>query len=96
MNPHIIKLTPGAEKAGPISTEEIRKRKMKLRATVEHYLPEFAEAVRRIHKGEGDMAMMHQDSFAADFDTDEYILLGMGCKYAGLYGVSVHITGDAK
>jgi hypothetical protein len=36
---------------------------------------------------------MHQDAFAAGYDEDEYMLLGMAVKYAGLHGVEVTFIG---
>lgn len=65
-----------------------------LQATVGHYLPEFDAAVKEV-KAAGDDAMLtlHQDAFAAGFDDDEYTLLGMAIKYAGLYGVTVTVIG---
>jgi hypothetical protein len=66
-----------------------------LRATVRKYLPNFARGVSEIEaKGEKDTAMvLHQDAFAAGYDDDEYTLLGMAVKYAGLLGVSVRVIG---
>jgi hypothetical protein len=37
--------------------------------------------------------ILHQDAFAAGYDDDEYTLLGMAVKYAGLQGVSVTVIG---
>lgn len=33
-----------------------------------------------------DLVMLHQDAFAADLQDEEYTLLGMAIKYAGLSG----------
>ena len=37
--------------------------------------------------------MLHQDTFAARYDDDEYTLLGMAIKYAGLHCVTISIIG---
>ena len=37
--------------------------------------------------------VLHQDSFAAGYHDDEYTLLGMAVKYAGLNGVEVKVIG---
>ena len=37
--------------------------------------------------------LLHQDAFAAGYHDDEYTLLGMAIKYAGLYGVMVTVGG---
>jgi hypothetical protein len=67
-----------------------------LQATIEHYLPEFAAAVAKFAKESGDDAgqlVVHQDAFAAGYHDDEYTLLGMAVKYAGLRGVTLNIIG---
>ena len=69
-------------------------------ATVEHYLPEFAKGVKKATKEatksaqeEQPMMVLHQDAFAAGYHKDEYILLGLAIKYAGLHNVAVTIIG---
>jgi hypothetical protein len=37
--------------------------------------------------------VLHQDAFAAGYHKDEYILLGLAIKYAGLHNVAVTIIG---
>ena len=65
-----------------------------LQATVQHYLPEFDAAIQKVEAAEDDaVLMLHQDAFAAGYDDDEYMLLGMAVKYAGLRGVTVTIIG---
>jgi hypothetical protein len=63
-----------------------------LRATVQQYLPEFAKSVAKMANEHGPIGM-HQDAFAAAYDDDEYTLLGMAIKYAGLHGVQVTFHG---
>ena len=68
-----------------------------LEATVEHYLPEFAKAVAKMQPksvgAEGDIVFLHQDAFASGYHDDEYTLLGMAVKYAGLRGVCLQFIG---
>jgi len=65
-----------------------------LQATVQHYLPDFEAAIKKVEAaGEGAVLMLHQDAFAAGYDDDEYTLLGMAIKYAGLRGVAISIIG---
>jgi len=53
-------------------------------------LPDFVRAV----KAEGaDAIILHQDAFAADYQDEEYILLGKAIKYAGIYKKGIQITG---
>lgn len=68
-----------------------------LQATVERYLPEFAKTIEKIapeKDGEEGVLTLHQDAFAAGYDDDEYTLLGMAIKYAGLKGVNLQIIGQ--
>jgi hypothetical protein len=85
----------GVDSPSPSPTEE-RERIAVLRATVEKYLPEFAKTVTRFAaepEGERSEIVMHQDAFAAGYDDDEYALLGMAVKYAGLHRVAVRFIG---
>ena len=90
------RLTMGVDSPSP--TSEVEKQRVDvLRATVEKYLPNFARGVGEIAarpKEEKDTPLVvHQDAFAAGYHDDEYTLLGMAVKYAGLYGVIVKVIG---
>ncbi|MDB5307743.1 MAG: hypothetical protein JWO38_1945 [Gemmataceae bacterium] len=84
----------GTDSPSP-STGEENERIEVLRATVKKYLPDFARGVAEIAAtGDKDSTMvLHQDAFAAGYDDDEYMLLGMAVKYAGLHGISVTVIG---
>jgi hypothetical protein len=89
------RLTMGVDNPSPPPAEE-REQIAVLRATVEKYLPEFATTVARFAAEPEDEAseiVMRQDAFAAGYDDDEYTLLGMAVKYAGLHGVAVRFIG---
>jgi hypothetical protein len=88
------RLRMGVDSPSPTADEE-KTRIEVLRATVTKYLPDFARGVAELAaKGEKDRTMLlHQDAFAAGYDDDEYTLLGMAVKFAGLHGVSVTIIG---
>ena len=88
-------LTMGTESPRPSMHEE-ETRVAVLQATVEHYLPEFAKLIGKAATGKGDVVVLHQDAFAASYDDDEYTLLGMAVKYAGLHGVDVTVIGKAE
>jgi hypothetical protein len=61
-----------------------------LQKEIESKLPDFATALRNT----GSMPLIiHQDSFAADYQAAEYELLGKAIKYAGIFGKEVHIIG---
>ena len=87
-------LTMGADSSSPTPGEE-KERIAVLRATVETYLPDFARGVRasQAKDAKGSVMVLHQDSFAAGYHEDEYTLLGMAVKYAGLNGVEVKVIG---
>jgi hypothetical protein len=87
------KLRLGVDSPSPTMHEQ-ESRVAILQATVQHYLPNFDAAIRKT-KAEGDdsMLILHQDAFAAGYDDDEYMLLSMAIKYAGLYGVKITIIG---
>lgn len=59
---------------------------------IESKLPEFANAVR----GDADTINLHQDSFAADYQEEEYTLLGKAIKYAGIYDKQINIIGKNR
>lgn len=40
-----------------------------------------------------EQVLLHQDAFAADYQDDEYLLLGMAIKYAGLRRKEVRVIG---
>lgn len=79
------------------SMQEQETRLAVLQATVEHYLPEFANAMEKLQPksddNDGDILYLHQDAFASGYDDDEYTLLGMAIKYAGLRGIMVQFIG---
>ena len=72
-----------------ISDEELKQKEAALSAEIRRLLPSFVEPCR---KNEG-MMIIHQDSFAADYQQHEYTLLGMAIKFAGLHGKEVRIIG---
>jgi hypothetical protein len=75
-----------------MSAEELREKESALKTKIERLLPDFAKSCR----GDSDVVLLHQDSFAADYQHDEYVLLGMAIKYAGLYGKEVRIIGTNR
>jgi hypothetical protein len=89
-------LTKGVDSPACSPAEE-NERIAVLRATVEKYLPAFVKAVATAagnmeHAGDGPI-LLHQDAFAAGYDDDEFMLLGMAVKYAGLSGVRITVHG---
>jgi hypothetical protein len=75
-----------------IIDEEIRQRKAALLLEIRRLLPDFAQSCG----GNEDVLIFHQDSFAADYQQDEYALLGMAIKFAGLHGKEVRIVGTNR
>ncbi len=63
-----------------------------LTAEIERLLPDFARSCR----GSEDVVIIHQDSFAADYQDEEYALFGKAMKFAGLYGKEVRVIGKNR
>lgn len=63
--------------------------KQRMIEIVEEHLPGF---VRAIKAAKDAKLILHQDAFAADYQGDEFTLLGMAIKYAGLYNREVIIV----
>lgn len=72
-----------------MTNDERMQRESRLIATIRKQLPDFA----RMCADDTELVMLHQDSFAADYQEDEYMLLGMAIKYAGLRGKEVRVIG---
>ena len=72
---------------------ELPRREANLIATIEAKLPEFARAC---HERDIPTIILHQDAFAADYQEEEYRLLGMAIKFAGVYGRDVLVSGTNR
>jgi hypothetical protein len=72
-----------------MTTDERMQRESSLIATIRRKLPEFAKACA----DDTELVLLHQDAFAADYQEDEYTLLGMAIKFAGLRGKEVRVIG---
>jgi len=72
-----------------MNSDERLQRESSLIATIRKNLPDFAKACA----DDTELVLLHQDAFAADYQEDEYMLLGMAIKYAGLRGKEVHVIG---
>lgn len=71
---------------------ELMEKEAALVAEVERLLPDFVNSCR----GKADVVIIHQDSFAADYQDHEYELLGKAIKFAGLHGKEIRIIGRNK
>jgi hypothetical protein len=79
------------ETEGAMMTEqELEKREKALTMAMERMLPDFVKSCRET----AGPLLIHQDAFAVDYD--EYELLGMAIKFAGLYGKEVRIVGKNR
>jgi hypothetical protein len=72
---------------------ELARKEANLIAAVETMLPDFAKACRA---PDLPIVIMHQDAFAADYQEEEYRLLGMAMKFAGICGKDVHVAGKNR
>jgi hypothetical protein len=58
-----------------MTNDERKQRESSLIATIRKNLPDFAKA----SADDTELVLLHQDAFAADYQEDEYALLGMVC-----------------
>ncbi|MGA7634171.1 MAG: hypothetical protein WCB11_25675 [Terriglobales bacterium] len=72
-----------------MTDDERMQRESSLIATIRTKLSEFVKACA----DDAELVLLHQDAFAADYQEDEYKLLGMAIKYAGLRGKEVRVIG---
>ncbi len=75
-----------------MTDDERMQREANLIATIRAKLPDFA----RMCADDSELVMLHQDAFAADYQEEEYMLLGMAIKYAGLRGKEVRVIGKNR
>jgi len=75
-----------------MTDDERMQRESSLIATIRKKLPDFA----RMCADDSELVLLHQDAFAADYQDDEYLLLGMAIKYAGLRGKEVRVIGKNR
>jgi hypothetical protein len=72
--------------------KELAAKEAALIAEIERLLPDFARSCR----GSEDVVIIHQDSFAADYQDDEYALFGKAMKFAGIYGKEIRVIGKNR
>jgi hypothetical protein len=75
-----------------MTNDKRMQRESSLIATIRTKLPDFTKACA----DDMELVVLHQDSFAADYQEDEYALLGMAIKYAGLRGKEVRVIGQNR
>jgi len=61
-------------------------------AELERSLPDFVNSCR----DKAGVVIIHQDAFAADYQDNEYTLLGKAIKFAGLHGKELRIIGKNR
>lgn len=62
---------------------------------VEAKVPSIRKNIKRCKKIDARF-LFHQDTFAADFQESEFLLLGMVIKYVGIYGIEIIIVGKNR
>jgi hypothetical protein len=72
---------------------DLARKEANLIAAIEKMLPEFAKACRA---PDTPVVIMHQDAFAADYQEEDYRLIGMAIKFAGICGKEVQIVGTNR
>jgi hypothetical protein len=59
---------------------------------IESVLPDFARSCQ----GTGEVIVIHQDSFAADYQDQECVLFGKALKFAGIFGKEIRVIGTNR
>ena len=75
-----------------MAENEIMQRQSELVRRIQSSLPEFVKACA----ADVDVVVLHQDAFAAAYQENEYALLGMAVKYAGMCGKEVRVIGKNR
>jgi hypothetical protein len=75
-----------------MTDSDIMQREASLVRKIQEKLPNFAKACA----DDVEVVVLHQDAFAADYQEDEFALLGMAIKYAGLCGKDVQVIGKNR
>jgi len=55
--------------------------------------PSLSNFVSLVRSTNTEQIILHQDAFAADYQAEEFMLLGKAIKYAGLFGRSILVQG---
>jgi hypothetical protein len=74
-----------------MTSEQRTEREASLTHSVQSSLPGFVDACN----GDVDEVILDQGAFAAEYQDDEYKLLGMAIKYAGLRHKHVRVIATA-
>ncbi len=74
-----------------MSTKEQNKQKMV--EAIEKKLPDFVQMVKTT---KDEAIVFHQHAFASDFQDEEFKLLGMAIKYAGIYNREITIVPEKE
>ena len=75
-----------------MAENEIMQWQSNLIRRIQSSLPDFVKACA----ADADMVLLHQDAFAATYQEDEYSVLGMAIKYAGLCGKEVRVISTTR
>ena len=75
-----------------MAENEVMQRQSNLIRRIQSSLPDFVKACA----ADVDTVLLHQDAFAATYQEDEYSILGMAIKYAGLCGKEVRVISTTR
>jgi hypothetical protein len=71
-----------------MNSQQRTARESSLTDAIQRTLPSFFELCSQ----DVEEVLLHQDAFAADYQDEEYRLLGMAIKYAGLQHKTVRVV----
>jgi hypothetical protein len=72
--------------------KDLAEKEAALTLEIERVLPDFARSCR----DSADVVIIHQDSFAAGYQDEEYALFGKAMKFAGIYGKEIRVVGKNR
>ena len=75
-----------------LRSKELMEKETALAQEIENLLPDFARSCRE----NLDVVIVHQDSFAADYQHEEYALFGKVMKFTGIYGKEIRVIGKNR
>ena len=79
-----------------MDTIELKTKEAELFDFVNSEIPDFCEMIdKAVNVGQTHI-LIHQDGFAADYQIEEYLLLGKAIKYAGLHNINITIIGKNR
>ena len=79
-----------------MTEEEIKKKVSELWDFIESEVPSFSHFIKEYIDKKQKHILIHQDAYAADYQDEEFALLGKVVKLCGTLGISIKIVGTNR